>query len=699
MNRVSKIRSKCTKRQALWSFFKQICQDNSHVIQKIFSLSDFKALAFILKFSSEVEIQELDFYNKLIKQLNAEFDIYGAQMLSNILSVNSGSFSSHNEAVQFLKRNPGLLAHNKEMFTCLYDTFYKFRFMFTQGQLEYINSAFTEIPKISSKHTDEEFNELKLKFMKDLFKECKNREIRNTTNAQLGINLPQNYKQVLILNSRIDYDFQNKLVMIKDETANRTVIINSSLNFIEENINFGKKLIDVFNPEVLFCELAPKTTQINQDDIKNTTAEQAIPMDDLDSLFEAPAQNKDSNIQSSQALDCVSSNLKGGRNFKTTHSMQGDELQDYFNTKVVDSMSEVNLEQSMVNLKVGDHQYPLDMQTYIYYFTKKFNGEVVFADLHEDEAAHHFITSTSESKRHSIKEFVKWMSTLSISSWHLSIKNYGCAQCSSFLDKQNIEQEPLPIAAFVSQKCISSELREKLMAFQIYTHMIDPKYNKKYKEDQINFIAFVRTMNYLKVAKYTCDFLRDAGLAKKFEAEFMKSYRNENSSSQFWNDLTVSDTKNRQELIKKWSLYHSLLVVPQHNTPYFKMTESDKLLTEAYILKSFQKQTLTSHVPSVRDIPMDVENEDFEPSYVPQMRIHSHPQNDYEWSQNQFLQQKYLEDGGVATCGPLNYIQQIINTQDSKEKALRDSGYTIAAIDRAKDEFDPNIIDCESDGE
>lgn len=49
----------------------------------------------------------------------------------------------------------------------------------------------------------------------------------------------------------IDFDFQNKLVLIKDENLNKTVVIHSTTNFTEDSINFGKKLIDVFTPEVL----------------------------------------------------------------------------------------------------------------------------------------------------------------------------------------------------------------------------------------------------------------------------------------------------------------------------------------------------------------------------------------------------------------------------------------------------------------
>jgi hypothetical protein len=70
--------------------------------------------------------------------------------------------------------------------------------------------------------------------------------------------------------------------MIKQEKNNRLVIVHKTKNFHEENISFGKKLIDVFYPEVIHLELPPLTEEFSQDEIKALTPKESISLDDLD---------------------------------------------------------------------------------------------------------------------------------------------------------------------------------------------------------------------------------------------------------------------------------------------------------------------------------------------------------------------------------------------------------------------------------
>lgn len=70
--------------------------------------------------------------------------------------------------------------------------------------------------------------------------------------------------------------------MIKQEKNNRLVIIHKTKNFHEENINFGKKIIDVFYPDVLQLELPPLTEEFNQEEIKALAPKESLSLDDLD---------------------------------------------------------------------------------------------------------------------------------------------------------------------------------------------------------------------------------------------------------------------------------------------------------------------------------------------------------------------------------------------------------------------------------
>lgn len=70
--------------------------------------------------------------------------------------------------------------------------------------------------------------------------------------------------------------------MIKNEKENKLMIIHKTTNFVEMDVTFGKKLIDVFHPDALFLEIPPITHLIDEQEIKNQTAEDSISLDDLD---------------------------------------------------------------------------------------------------------------------------------------------------------------------------------------------------------------------------------------------------------------------------------------------------------------------------------------------------------------------------------------------------------------------------------
>ena len=61
-------------------------------------------------------------------------------------------------------------------------------------------------------------------------------------------------------------------------------------------------------------------------------------------------------------------------------------------------------------------------------------------------------------------------------------------------------------------------------------------------------------------------------------------------------------------MIRKWALHYSLFEGPEHHNPYFKFSEYDKLLIEAYKIKSYEQQTYKRFINDIRDIPIDYED-------------------------------------------------------------------------------------------
>ena len=81
------------------------------------------------------------------------------------------------------------------MLTKAYDIFFKYRFIFTQSQLKFINDIFTDIPNIYASLGKKGYQDLKLKFIrKNLFTEIRKRQISDVTSEELGIELPEGFR-------------------------------------------------------------------------------------------------------------------------------------------------------------------------------------------------------------------------------------------------------------------------------------------------------------------------------------------------------------------------------------------------------------------------------------------------------------------------------------------------------------------------
>ena len=56
---------------------------------------------------------------------------------------------------------------------------------------------------------------------------------------------------------RIDFDFQNSVVILQNKESGQTVVIHGSAHTDKSSINFGKQLIDTFKPLSILVEDGP----------------------------------------------------------------------------------------------------------------------------------------------------------------------------------------------------------------------------------------------------------------------------------------------------------------------------------------------------------------------------------------------------------------------------------------------------------
>lgn len=55
----------------------------------------------------------------------------------------------------------------------------------------------------------------------------------------------------------VDFDFENRVLIMKNKKTKQLVILFGSEHTCEQSINFGKQLIDTFKPKTLFIEDEP----------------------------------------------------------------------------------------------------------------------------------------------------------------------------------------------------------------------------------------------------------------------------------------------------------------------------------------------------------------------------------------------------------------------------------------------------------
>jgi hypothetical protein len=83
----------------------------------------------------------------------------------------------------------------------------------------------------------------------DLFHEIKGKELSKQAMLAFDLQPPENIM--------MDFDFENRVVIMKNKATKQMIIVFGSEHNCEHSIQFGKQLIDTFKPKTLFIEDAP----------------------------------------------------------------------------------------------------------------------------------------------------------------------------------------------------------------------------------------------------------------------------------------------------------------------------------------------------------------------------------------------------------------------------------------------------------
>lgn len=141
-----------------------------------------------------------------------------------------------------------------------YEHAHKNRFLLKQEDKQVLSRLFNEmsLAKHYKKHLD-------------LFHEIKGKELSKQAMQAYDLKPPENIM--------MDFDFENRVVIMKNKSTKQMIIVFGSEHNCEQSIQFGKQLIDTFKPKTIFIEDSP--------------LEEALKAQETDSKgFTYPAVNK-----------------------------------------------------------------------------------------------------------------------------------------------------------------------------------------------------------------------------------------------------------------------------------------------------------------------------------------------------------------------------------------------------------------------
>ncbi len=126
-----------------------------------------------------------------------------------------------------------------------YEHTHKYRFLLNQEDKTVLSRLFSELnlAKAYKKHLD-------------LFQGVNPKESSKQALQAYGIEPPES-----IL---IDFDFENRVVIMKNKKTKQMIILFGSEHNCDQSIGFGKQLMDTFKPKTIFMEDSPLEERINE---------------------------------------------------------------------------------------------------------------------------------------------------------------------------------------------------------------------------------------------------------------------------------------------------------------------------------------------------------------------------------------------------------------------------------------------------
>lgn len=137
-----------------------------------------------------------------------------------------------------LSMNQDFRRDNLPLLLKFYEHTYKFRFLLKQEDKTVLSRLFSELnlAKAYKKHLD-------------LFQGVNAKDSSKLALQAFGIEPPEN-----IL---LDFDFENRVVIMKNKKTKQMIIMFGSEHNCEHSIGFGKQLMDTFKPKTIFLEDSP----------------------------------------------------------------------------------------------------------------------------------------------------------------------------------------------------------------------------------------------------------------------------------------------------------------------------------------------------------------------------------------------------------------------------------------------------------
>jgi hypothetical protein len=199
-------------------------------IEKLFPKAGPSFLLQMLYNCQKVSLKDKFFYDALLSRLE--------EHLPGILSSTDLSILG-----LALSMNPDLRRDNLPFLLKFYEHAYTCRFLLKQEDKTVLSRLFGEmgLAKANKKHLD-------------LFQGVNAKEASKQALKAYGIEPPENIM--------IDFDVENRVVIMKNKKTKQMIIVFGSEHNCEQSIGFGKQLMDTFKPKTLFLEDSPLEERI-----------------------------------------------------------------------------------------------------------------------------------------------------------------------------------------------------------------------------------------------------------------------------------------------------------------------------------------------------------------------------------------------------------------------------------------------------